>query len=156
MTSTTLGHKNGLDKWGAVQILLIDEVLAVGDIEFQKKCIDKMMGFKNGVTMVFVSHPMSDVERICDRVMWIESHAINIVGEPKAVVGGYNKIIKNKGLTTFRLFAPSDFVCFSVSSSVAPWLRVLWQISGRSKASYDQRIALGTLIYYLRPLILGM
>jgi ABC-type polysaccharide/polyol phosphate transport system ATPase subunit len=52
----------------------------------------KMMGFKNGVTMVFVSHPMSDVERICDRVMWIESHAINIVGEPKAVVDGYNKI----------------------------------------------------------------
>jgi lipopolysaccharide transport system ATP-binding protein len=90
MTSTTLGHKNCLDKWGAVQILLIDEVLAVGDIEFQKKCIDKMMGFKNGVTMVFVSHPMSDVERICDRVMWIEDHCIKMIGEPEEVVKSYS------------------------------------------------------------------
>lgn len=107
--------------------------------------------------MVLVSHSMEGVKKIRDRVRWIESHAINMGGEPKAVVDGYNKIIiKNKGLTTFRLLAPSDFVCFSVFSSVAPWLRVLWQISGRSKASYEQRIALGTLIYYLRPLIHGM
>lgn len=60
------------------QILLIDEILAVGDMEFQKKCMDKMMGFKrSGVTMVFVSHSMEDVKGICDRVMWIEEHKIN-------------------------------------------------------------------------------
>lgn len=75
------------------EILLIDEVLAVGDLNFQKKCLDKMASFKErGVTMVFVSHSMVDVERICDRVMWIESHTIKMVGEPKIVVAGYNKI----------------------------------------------------------------
>lgn len=75
------------------QILLIDEILAVGDMEFQKKCMDKMMGFKrSGVTMVFVSHSMEDVKGICDRVMWIEEHKIKMVGEPAVVVAGYNKI----------------------------------------------------------------
>ncbi|MDI6889830.1 MAG: hypothetical protein QMC83_02665 [Thermodesulfovibrionales bacterium] len=43
--------------------------------------------------MVFVSHSMVDVEGICDRVMWIESHTIKMIGEPKVVVAGYNKII---------------------------------------------------------------
>jgi lipopolysaccharide transport system ATP-binding protein len=72
------------------EILLIDEVLAVGDMDFQKKCLDKMMGFKKGgVTMVFVSHSMEDIEKICDRVMWIENHSIKMMGEPEIVVAGY-------------------------------------------------------------------
>jgi lipopolysaccharide transport system ATP-binding protein len=74
------------------EILLIDEVLAVGDIEFQKKCIDKMMEFKkSGVTMVFVSHSMEDVARICDRAMWIENHNIKMIGEPKEIVEDYRR-----------------------------------------------------------------
>lgn len=73
------------------EILLIDEVMAVGDMSFQKKCLDKMMDFKkDGVTMVFVSHSMVDVERICDRVMWIEDHTIRMTGKPKAVVASYS------------------------------------------------------------------
>jgi len=75
------------------EILLIDEILAVGDMEFQKKCLDKMMGFKkSGVTMVFVSHSMADVERICDRVMWVEDHSIKMIGEPETVVSNYSKL----------------------------------------------------------------
>ena len=71
-------------------ILLIDEILAVGDAEFQKKCIDKMMGFKkNRVTIVFVSHSMPDVERICDRVAWVENHTIKMIGSPGDVVSSY-------------------------------------------------------------------
>ncbi len=63
------------------EILLIDEIMAVGDIEFQKKCAGKMMEFKRkGVTMVFVSHSAGDIERICDRVMWIEDHTIKMLG----------------------------------------------------------------------------
>ena len=74
------------------EILLIDEVLAVGDMEFQKKCIDKMMGFKkSGVTIVFVSHSMTDVERICDRVAWIENHTVKTVGEPKITIESYSR-----------------------------------------------------------------
>ncbi|EHH8807176.1 ABC transporter ATP-binding protein, partial [Escherichia coli] len=58
-------------------ILIIDEVLAVGDISFQAKCIQTIRDFKNkGVTILFVSHNMSDVEKICDRVVWIENHKL--------------------------------------------------------------------------------
>jgi lipopolysaccharide transport system ATP-binding protein len=72
------------------EILLIDEVLAVGDMNFQKKCLDKMMVFKrNGVTIVFVSHCMEDVRMICDRVMWIENHSVKMTGEPEPVIAGY-------------------------------------------------------------------
>ena len=76
------------------EILLIDEVLAVGDMEFQKKCLNKMMSFKkSGVTMVFVSHSMEDVEKICDRVIWIDNRSIRMAGSPKDVVLHYTKLV---------------------------------------------------------------
>lgn len=72
------------------EVLLVDELLAVGDRDFQMKCLNKMTGFKkNGVTMVFVSHSMLDVERICDRVAWIENHTIKMLGDTKNVVSSY-------------------------------------------------------------------
>ena len=72
------------------EILLIDEILAVGDMEFQKKCFDKMEGFKkSGVTMVLVSHSKADIEMICDRVMWIENHTVEMLGKPEEVVPSY-------------------------------------------------------------------
>jgi lipopolysaccharide transport system ATP-binding protein len=74
------------------EILLIDEVLAVGDMEFQKKCLNKMASFKkSGVTMVFVSHSKEEVERICDRVIWIDNQSIRMAGSPKDVVSNYSK-----------------------------------------------------------------
>ncbi len=73
-------------------ILLIDEILAVGDLEFQKKCIDKMMGFKkSGVTMILVSHSMSDITRICDRTLWIENHSVKMIGKTEKVIIQYTK-----------------------------------------------------------------
>ena len=61
-------------------------------MEFQKKCLDKMMGFKkSGVTIVFVSHSMEDVKMICDRVMWIEYHSVKMIGKPVEVVAGYSQ-----------------------------------------------------------------
>lgn len=75
------------------EILLIDEVLAVGDMEFQKKCLDKMLAFKkNGVTMVFVSHSMVAVEGICDRAMWIDDHIVKVMGTPKDVIAAYSRL----------------------------------------------------------------
>jgi lipopolysaccharide transport system ATP-binding protein len=71
-------------------ILLIDEILVVGDADFQKKCLNKMEGFKkNGVTIVFVSHSMPDVERICNRVMWIEDHTVKMLGKPEEIIHAY-------------------------------------------------------------------
>jgi len=73
------------------EILLIDEILAVGDQDFQEKCINKMMDFRRcGVTMVFVSHSMKDVEKVCDRAIWIENHSIKAVGNSAEVVRIYS------------------------------------------------------------------
>lgn len=72
------------------EILLIDEILAVGDQNFQKKCIDKMIEFrKNGVTMVLVSHSMEDIKRVCDRAIWVENHRMKMVGAAAEVVAAY-------------------------------------------------------------------
>jgi len=71
-------------------ILLIDEMLAVGDNAFQQKCLKKMLEFKDrGVTMVFVSHSMDDIKKICDRVIWIKDHQIKQIGNPEEVVQNY-------------------------------------------------------------------
>jgi lipopolysaccharide transport system ATP-binding protein len=73
------------------EILLIDEILAVGDAKFQTKCLDRMIHFKKtNVTMVLVSHYMPNIERICDRVIWIENHMIKMIGETKTVVKSYD------------------------------------------------------------------
>lgn len=72
------------------EILLIDEVLAVGDMKFQRKCTDKMMEFrKSGVTIVFVSHKLDEVESICDRALWIDHHQIREQGSPQDIVRSY-------------------------------------------------------------------
>ena len=78
------------------EILLIDELLAVGDMEFQKKCMDKMKGFrKKGVTIVFVSHGLKDMLAICDRVVWIENHQVRMIGSTKEVVNSYSNAEPN-------------------------------------------------------------
>ena len=75
-------------------ILLIDEVLAVGDIGFRKKSMDRMLEFRNSlVTIVFVSHSIEDVKQICDRVIWIDKHEIRMQGEPDEVLPAYSESI---------------------------------------------------------------
>ncbi len=74
------------------ELLLIDEVLAVGDATFRQKCIDRMLEFKNkGVSIVFISHNPSDIEILCDRVIWIENHQIKMDGQTDFVLKEYNK-----------------------------------------------------------------
>jgi len=76
------------------KILLIDEILAVGDIHFQKKCMEKIMDFKkSGVTIILVSHSIDQVESLCDRVMWIDEHKIKAIGKPKDVCSFYRKTL---------------------------------------------------------------
>ena len=74
------------------EILLIDEILAVGDINFQKRCLEKMMGFKaDGVTMVFVSHILADIANLCDRVIWLDNCVIRMSGPPQQVLQAYTQ-----------------------------------------------------------------
>lgn len=67
-------------------ILLIDEILAVGDVNFQAKCFNKMMEIKNkGTTIVLVSHSMEQIEMLCDRSIWIHEGQISMDGESREV-----------------------------------------------------------------------
>ena len=71
-------------------ILLIDEVLSVGDKDFQEKCIEKMLDFKDsGKTIIFVSHSMKQIEQICERVIWIEQGNIRLSSKPEEVLPVY-------------------------------------------------------------------
>ncbi len=71
-------------------ILLIDEVLAVGDIAFQKKCFDVMDGFKkDGKTIVFVSHSLDAVRKLCDRGVLINKGVIEMEGVVEEVIERY-------------------------------------------------------------------
>jgi len=71
-------------------ILLVDEILAVGDVNFQKKCIDKIMSFRNkGVTILLVSHSLEQVQKLCDRAMWIDEHKVKVIGDPEKVCKFY-------------------------------------------------------------------
>ncbi len=68
------------------EVLLIDEILAVGDVSFQKKCFQRLMEIKeDGVTIVIVSHSMEQLYSICDRLIWIEQGVVREDGEPRLV-----------------------------------------------------------------------
>lgn len=73
-------------------ILLIDEILSVGDEHFQKKCFDKMEELKKqGKTMVFVTHSMNAVKKLCDRAIWLYEGKIRLDGSTDEVVDEYVK-----------------------------------------------------------------
>jgi lipopolysaccharide transport system ATP-binding protein len=79
-------------------ILLVDEVLAVGDIDFQQKCYNAFENFKkNGRTIVFVSHDLEAVRKFCDRVILLENGVIKNTGDPAFVLGEY-KISRNQAI----------------------------------------------------------
>jgi ABC-type polysaccharide/polyol phosphate transport system ATPase subunit len=74
-------------------VLLIDEVLAVGDANFQQKCFDELERLKRqGRTVLFVTHDMASVERFCDRAMLMSHGQVLEIGDPATVARNYNKL----------------------------------------------------------------
>ena len=72
-------------------ILLVDEVLAVGDARFRQKCLTRMEQFRDrGTTMIFVSHDVGTVAKVSDRVALLESGHVVELGEPSQVIARYN------------------------------------------------------------------
>jgi lipopolysaccharide transport system ATP-binding protein len=72
------------------EILLVDEVLAVGDINFQKKCLGKMGDVaRAGRTVVLVSHQLNQIRRLCERVAWVDGGQIRMAGGTHEVVSAY-------------------------------------------------------------------
>jgi ABC-2 type transport system ATP-binding protein len=71
-------------------ILIIDEILAVGDIGFRAKCMEKIVEMqRSGVTVILVSHALGDVERVCNRAMWIDHGQMMAYGAAKDVSDQY-------------------------------------------------------------------
>jgi ABC-type polysaccharide/polyol phosphate transport system ATPase subunit len=71
-------------------VLLVDEVLAVGDEGFTHKCLDKFAEFRRrGKTILLVTHSLNLVERFCDEALWLDSGVARAHGDPKRVVGAY-------------------------------------------------------------------
>ena len=71
-------------------ILIVDEVLAVGDYKFRQKCEKRMNEMlQNGTTLLFVSHSLEEVRRLCDHAIWIDKGVARMAGEVNAVCDAY-------------------------------------------------------------------
>jgi ABC-type polysaccharide/polyol phosphate transport system ATPase subunit len=82
------------------EILLVDEALAVGDIYFRQRCMRKVHELRQrGITIIFVSHAVSDVKAIGDRVMWLDHGRMLDIGEPDRVVSKYLAAMTEKDAT---------------------------------------------------------
>lgn len=78
-------------------ILLIDEILAVGDASFQAKCFNRLREIKaSGTTIIIVSHALGQIEQICDRSIWIDDGVIRLEGEPRDVHPYYLEFMGRK------------------------------------------------------------
>jgi lipopolysaccharide transport system ATP-binding protein len=91
------------------EILFIDEVLSVGDAEFQAKCLGKMEEVANaGRTILFVSHNMGAVTRLCTRCLWVDHGKIRMDGDAQEVVEAY---LSRGGIGSGRWVHPEDPEC---------------------------------------------
>jgi len=95
-------------------VLLVDEVLAVGDEGFTHKCLDKFSEFKRrGKTILLVTHSLGLVERFCDQALWLDSGKVRGEGDPRRVVGAYLTDVerteeKQLASDEVRVAAPSE------------------------------------------------
>ena len=74
------------------EILIVDEILSVGDVGFQNKSRARMMELMGGgTTVLFVSHSLNQIREMCNRVVWLENHKIYLMGETQSVCDAYQK-----------------------------------------------------------------
>ncbi len=74
-------------------VLIIDEILSVGDEHFRKKCRERISLFREkGITMLFVSHSMDDIMKLCSSVLWMDRGSPKMYGDPEKVTKEYLKI----------------------------------------------------------------
>jgi ABC-2 type transport system ATP-binding protein len=72
------------------QILLVDEILSVGDAKFQRKCMDRMYSFQSqGTTVIIVSHSMATIDSFCSRAVWLKQGNVNAMGSVSEVISRY-------------------------------------------------------------------
>jgi ABC-type polysaccharide/polyol phosphate transport system ATPase subunit len=90
-------------------ILLLDEVLAVGDAAFQEKCLQRIEGLRRGgTTIVFISHDLAAVERICDRVILMRRGEVAASGKPREIISLYQQQIEPSRINTMKTAVEDD------------------------------------------------
>ena len=72
-------------------VLILDEILSVGDESFQRKCLNRIEHVKKQATILLVSHNMGLVESMCQRAMWLDHGQVKMVGEAKSVIEAYRQ-----------------------------------------------------------------
>src|SRR5687768_5378356 len=99
-------------------VLLVDEVLAVGDERFTHKCLDEFAEFKRrGKTILLVTHALPMVERFCDEALWLDGGTMKGMGDPKRIVGAYITAVE---VTEEAQLAASDARAQESSEAVSP------------------------------------
>jgi lipopolysaccharide transport system ATP-binding protein len=89
-------------------VLLTDEILAVGDVAFQRQCLKAFEKLQVGTAIVFVSHDLSAIKRVCSRVLWLAEGTIRLAGSPENVVSAYLESVqeaREADLGSGRLFS---------------------------------------------------
>jgi homopolymeric O-antigen transport system ATP-binding protein len=84
-------------------ILLVDEVLAVGDLAFTQKCMRFINSFKARGTLVLCTHDLSAITSLCDRALWMDAGAVRMIGSPKEVCAEYQRMIMVEGDSSAKL-----------------------------------------------------
>lgn len=108
-------------------ILIIDEVLAVGDANFQRKCLGKMSDtVREGRTVLFVSHQLNQIRRLCSKAIWIDHGRISKSGSTEAVVAAYESSMSSSAICSARgslhdqSMGPARFLSWDIIQPVQP------------------------------------
>ena len=99
-------------------VLLVDEVLAVGDAVFQQRCLDRMREvLEQGTTLVFVSHDLPAVESICTRGVWLEQGSVRVDAGIREAMAGYRSSIEAQSVSGARVGEPLHLLKHEIRSS---------------------------------------
>lgn len=102
-------------------ILLLDEVLAVGDAAFQEKCLARIEALRRaGTTIVFISHDLAAVERICDRVILMRHGEVAGTGRPREIVNEYQRHVEPSRINTMKTAVEDDRAVIQSLAFLAP------------------------------------
>ena len=122
-------------------ILLIDEVLSVGDEEFSAKCIAKIQEMKyRGVTLVFVTHQLGQVRDLCDRALWLDHGEVQAVGDPVRVVDHYLQEVSAPALSG------APIVTVGAAAAPSPTDAIEAPAASRAEITEEERWGSGEII----------
>ncbi|MEP6740890.1 MAG: polysaccharide ABC transporter ATP-binding protein [bacterium] len=132
------------------EILIVDEVLAVGDAAFQKKCLGKMNDVaKAGRTVLFVSHNMGAIQRLCNRCMLVDTGRLSVDGDPRTVVPDYLSLAHHTGrFEQFNIRNQDCEVRFSVMDESGNPTKI-WHFGQKLTV----KVAISTRVPLIRPAV---